>query len=385
MSEQKMECCGECCGEQCNDQCCGGNCCGDKCCGDKCCGNGCCGDNCCKDNCCQDGCCCHEEEEEDEEITPLVEEQQFPKTIIQEGRGYEKPSDDCLVVVDYVMKMGETVIEQQNDLTYKVGDMPVICDGFEKAVESMKSNEICEFTLEPKDAFGAEGDKARNIPGNTPISFRVTLKKMEPVPTPFTIAPENIVSHAESKKAHGNEMVKRKLHKRALRCYLRGLDYLDNDYRIPEDHKENAKKVQTLLFSNAAAMYLHLKEYYKVIEYAEKVLENESGNLKAFLRRGKANLELGHIEKAQKDFDEVLKIDPNNKEVKVEMSNIKRKQQLEDKKDKQRYAKMFGALGSLSDVDAEQKKRQEEIEERRKKEWEEIKRKQEEAEKKEEK
>ena len=124
-------------------------------------------------------------------------------------------------------------------------------------------------------------------------------------------------------------MVKRKLQKRALRCYLRGLDYLDNDYRIPEDQKENAKKIQTLLFSNAAAMYLHLKEYLKVIEYTEKVLANDSGNLKAFLRRGKAHLELGHIEKAQVDFDEVLKIDPENKEVKIELNGIKRKQQLE--------------------------------------------------------
>lgn len=376
MSAEEVKCCGtECCGEQCSDQCCGNKCCEEECCGKQCCGDQCCGNNCCGDNCCNDNCC-----EDDEEFEPLVEEDAFPKTIIQEGRGYEKPSDDCLVVVDYVMKMGETIIEQQTDFTYKVGDMPVICEGFEKGVESMKSNEICEFTLEPKDAFGVEGDKTRNIPSNAEITFRVTLKKMEPVPTPFTIAPEDIVKHAENKKLHGNEMVKKKLHKRALRCYLRGLDYLDNDYRIPEDQKENAKKVQTLLFSNVAAMYLHLKEYYKVIEYAEKVLTNDSTNLKAYLRRGKAYLENGHIEKAQKDFDEVLKIDPQNKEVKNEMMNIKKKQQLEDKKDKQRYARMFGALGSLSEVDAEQKKRQEEIEERRKKEWEEIKRKQEENE-----
>ncbi|EKE42122.1 hypothetical protein ENUP19_0158G0010 [Entamoeba nuttalli] len=371
-TEKKCECNGEHC--ECGDEHCeckDGHCgCKDGHCG---CESGHCG--CGDEHCgCEDG---HDEEPMEEEV-----KESFPKTVEVEGTGYEKPTDDCLCTVDYTMLDGDRVIEEKTDFKFKVGDMPVICEGFEKGIESMKLNEKCTFTLKPEDAFGSCGDKERNIEPNKEITFKVTLKGMEPVPTPFTIAPENIVKHAEEKKAQGNEMVKRKLQKRALRCYLRALDYLDNDYRIPEDQKEAAKKIQTILFGNISAMHLHFKEYDQVIEYTDKVLAVDAENLKALLRRGKAYLEKGQVEKAESDFNKVLSIDPNNKEVKYEMSGIKRKRMEEEKNDKRRYAKMFSALGSLGEVDEEQKKLQEAQEEQRKKEWEEIKKKQEEEEKK---
>ncbi|ELP93488.1 FK506-binding protein, putative [Entamoeba invadens IP1] len=324
------------------------------------------------DACC--GSCCHDHDDAQDE--PIVQEPsvpQFPKTVEKEGTGYEKPLDDCVCVVDYTLSLGDKVIESKNDFKFVIGDLPVICDGFEKGVESMKLNEVCSFTLKAEDAFGDEGDKTRNIPPKAEVSFKVTLKSMESVPSPYTIAPENIVKHAEQKKIQGNELVKRKMQKRALRCYLRGLEYLDNDYRIPDDQKEASKKIQLILYSNVSAMYLHLKQYDSVIEYCDKVTASDEKNLKALLRRGKAYLEKLQVEKAQVDFNKVLEIDPNNKEVKLEMSQIKKKQVEADKKDKQRYARMFSALGSLSQVEEEQKKRQEAYTEKAKKEWEQLK------------
>lgn len=270
------------------------------------------------------------------------------------------PTDDCKCVVDYTMSVDGKVVEEKKDFHFVIGDEPVICDGFEKGVESMNLGEICTFTLEPKYAFGEQGDASRNIPANTPVTFHIELKAMEQVPTPFTIAPESIVKHAEDKKVQGNALVKKQMHKRALRCYMRALDYLDNDYRIPEDQKEAAKKIQNILYLNAAAMHLHLKEYPKVIEFADMVLKADDKNLKAYLRRGKAHIELKQLSAAEADFLKALDLDPSNGDAKNGMAIINRAKAEETKKDKQRYAKMFSALGSLSDDEPKKEVKMEE-------------------------
>ncbi|KAL7715467.1 peptidylprolyl isomerase [Entamoeba marina] len=311
--------------------------CGDECCDDNC--DHC--DHCEDDNCGHCDCGCEGDNGEDDIMSEEDEVEEFDKEVITEGTGYEKPIDDCVCIVDYTITVHDETVEEVKDFTFTVGDVPVICSGFEKGVESMKLNEVC-----------TSGSVEHHVGSNEVVNFKVTLKSMKPVPSPFTIEPENIVAHAQKKKAQGNELVKKQLHERAIRAYKRALDYLDNDYRIPEDFKTESKNVQTLLYSNIAAMYLHLKQYKEVVEFAGKALENDGDNVKALMRRGKAQLELGFVEEAEQDFN--------------------KKKALEDKKDKQRYAKMFGALGSFDEIDQQREKQKELEEQQRKEEWEKI-------------
>ena len=369
------KCCGKCCGD-CDKKCCDDcdkkceGCCGDHgCCEEKECGDACCGGH-CGDHCCG-GSDDMPDLEDDEEMPDYADN--FEKTIEVEGTGYEKPTDDTTVKVDYEMKVGDKVVESKTDFEFVIGDVPVICDGFEKGVESMKLNEVCSFDLAPEEAFGAAGCPERGISPNETVSFKVTLKEMKSVPTEYTIAPENIVAFAEQKKNQGNALVKKNLHVRAIRVYKRGLDYLENEFRIPEDQKENAKKVKVLLHGNIAAMYVHEKDWGKVVEYCEKVLKDDDKNWKAYLRRGKAFLERNETEKAEEDFTKVVELDAENKEAKALLAKIAHVRKMEEKKDKQRYAKMFKALGTFDEIDQKREKEEKEYKEKAKKEWDEEK------------
>jgi len=63
-----------------------------------------------------------------------------------------------------------------------------------------------------------------------------------------------------------------------------------------------------------------LENYRKVIDDASTAIELKPGYLKAYHRRGKAYHALEEYEKATKDYERILQDEPNNTEVKKDLT-----------------------------------------------------------------
>jgi tetratricopeptide (TPR) repeat protein len=137
-------------------------------------------------------------------------------------------------------------------------------------------------------------------------------------------------------KNQGNDAFKlgKKGYRDALEFYSKGLAIKANDV-----------KLNAILHVNRAAVNLELKNYRAVLNDCAEALKLEPENVKAFYRAAKACLALGKLEEALDAADCGLKIDPKNQGLKAEKDKIatklaEEKRKVEDKKKKEREAKM---------------------------------------------
>jgi FK506-binding protein 4/5 len=75
-------------------------------------------------------------------------------------------------------------------------------------------------------------------------------------------------------------------------------------------------------------------------------LEIDGKNIKALFRRGIAYSESGDWNEAKADFMKCLEMEPENKDVKKELTLLKRKIAEQNAKDKKAYAGMFEKLAA---------------------------------------
>ena len=73
--------------------------------------------------------------------------------------------------------------------------------------------------------------------------------------------------------------------------------------------------------------------------------------MKAYFRRGQARQLLQDYEEAIGDFQEVLKLEPQNKAAQKQLAVSKKKLKEEREKEKKIYANMFSSFGRDDDSD----------------------------------
>lgn len=73
--------------------------------------------------------------------------------------------------------------------------------------------------------------------------------------------------------------------------------------------------------------------------------------MKAYFRRGQARQLLQDYEEALGDYQEVLKLEPENKAAQRQLALSKKKLKEEREKEKKRYANMFSYLGKMDDTE----------------------------------
>ena len=76
------------------------------------------------------------------------------------------------------------------------------------------------------------------------------------------------------------------------------------------------------LMTNRALGLYRKGEYEKVVEDCERVIERESGNMKAIYRRGLGKMGMGKMKEALEDMRLVNQKDPHNKVVREKIKEI---------------------------------------------------------------
>lgn len=112
---------------------------------------------------------------------------------------------------------------------------------------------------------------------------------------------------AAVQKDRGNAYFKEGKYEAAVECYSRGME---------------ADSMNVLLPANRAMAFLKLERFKEAEEDCTKAITLDSTYSKAFARRATARVALGKLEEAKGDFQEVLKLEPGNKQALNELQKI---------------------------------------------------------------
>jgi len=87
----------------------------------------------------------------------------------------------------------------------------------------------------------------------------------------------------------------------------------------------------------------------KAVKMCTEALEVEADNVKAFFRRGVAQLRSGNFEASKTDLKHALSLDSTNKAVKVELARLKQKIIEAKKAERDTFGRMFKGAGTMYD------------------------------------
>ncbi|KAG7496750.1 RNA polymerase II-associated protein 3 [Solea senegalensis] len=108
-------------------------------------------------------------------------------------------------------------------------------------------------------------------------------------------------------KDRGNAYFKEGKYEAAIECYSQGME---------------ADNMNVLLPANRAMAFLKLEKHKEAEEDCTKAIYLDNTYSKAFARRGTARVALGKLEEAKQDFQEVLKLEPGNKQASNELQKL---------------------------------------------------------------
>lgn len=116
---------------------------------------------------------------------------------------------------------------------------------------------------------------------------------------------------AEEFKSQGNSYFVSLEYSKAIDCYTRCIDAIEN--HSSSKLIEKPLEMKMLIYSNRAQAYIKLKCYPKAFDDANKACTLDSSHIKSLGRRGTASYYLGKYKQARKDFISVLIKDGANK------------------------------------------------------------------------
>ncbi|KAH3766815.1 peptidyl-prolyl cis-trans isomerase FKBP4 [Pelomyxa schiedti] len=270
--------------------------------------------------------------------------------VLKEGEGWETPSDETVCTINYSAKIKETgrIFETKENFTFTIGEETVL-PGLEKAVESMKRGEVAIVTIMPQHAFGILGNSALSVAGTDVLEYEVTLVSFDKPKAPYQLAGPEQLEMAEKKRLEGNALYTQGKLARALKKYKKALECVDSDYKLSEEEKGKAKKLKVPCYLNIAACKLATKEWNEVLENCKKALDIESRNVRGLLRRGKAFSALDDWDSAERDFNEVLLIEPKNADALKELKLLKDKIARQNQRDRKAFAGLFSKMSRLEE------------------------------------
>ncbi|XP_051155654.1 peptidyl-prolyl cis-trans isomerase FKBP4-like [Leptopilina boulardi] len=258
------------------------------------------------------------------------------KIQLRKGIDMTSPNDGALVNVHLVGKCEDRLFEER-DVQFNLGegeDVGVV-KGVELALEKLKNGETARLKIKSKYAFGKSGKSEFNIPPDTDVVYEVELKSFEKTPDSWSMDNPQKIEQAKILKEKGTNYFKQNKFNIAIEMYRKINNYISYDKLFSDDSKIERDSILLATYLNLALCYLKIEQYNEAKEYCNKALEIDPSNEKALFRRGQAHLALASPEIAIKDFEQVVKIEPNNTAAVKQITacnNLKKKQLAAEKK-----------------------------------------------------
>ncbi|KAF7694224.1 RNA polymerase II-associated protein 3 [Silurus meridionalis] len=142
-------------------------------------------------------------------------------------------------------------------------------------------------------------EEAEKSESEVPLAEAVKPKQLEPE--------QQRQQEAAVQKDRGNAYFKEGKYEAAVDCYTKGM---------------KADDTNVLLAANRAMAYLKLERYAEAEEDCTKAIALDDTYSKAFARRGTARVALGRLSDAKADFEQLLKLEPGNKQAMNELKKL---------------------------------------------------------------
>ncbi|KAL0106891.1 hypothetical protein PUN28_015430 [Cardiocondyla obscurior] len=258
------------------------------------------------------------------------------------GESYANPEDGSIVKIHLVGKYNGEVFEDRDvEFTLGEGEIVGVVDGVEIALQRFLKGEKSRLFIKSKYAFKSQGKPEYNIPPNADIEYEVKLQDFEKETSVWSMKPAEKIEQAKMQKEKGTKYLKSDRINVAIKVYQKVSKYLNEGSDFTDDLKKERDSLLVAAHLNLALCYLKTNENILAKQECDQVLELDPKNEKALFRRGQAHLGLASPELAINDFQEVLKLQPNNTAAsnQVLICNSFIKKQLT--KEKKLYANMF--------------------------------------------
>ncbi|XP_015783502.1 AH receptor-interacting protein [Tetranychus urticae] len=147
-------------------------------------------------------------------------------------------------------------------------------------------------------------------------------------------------------KEKGNQAFRQNDYSTACQLYEKALAILEQLIlkEKPGDEEWIAlDEMRIPFYSNLAQCRLNLTDYYAARRACDEVIKRQDKNVKAWFRRGKANLGIGEYDLAVADFEKVVSLDPNLQQTVAKyLAQVERERKLSIEKEKSIFAsKLF--------------------------------------------
>ncbi|KAG4131361.1 hypothetical protein ERO13_D09G201600v2 [Gossypium hirsutum] len=287
-------------------------------------------------------------------VSDITKDKKVSKKIVKEGEGYERPNDGTVVQVKLIGKLPDGTIfikkgYDEEPFEFKIDEEQVI-DGLDKAVKTMKKGENALITIQPEYAFGSSEShqELAVVPANSTVYYEVEMVSFVKEKESWEMDTPQKIEAAGKKKEEGNALFKAGKFERASKRYEKAVSFIEYDSSFNDEEKKQAKLLKVNCNLNNAASKLKLKDYKQAAKLCTKVLELDSGNVKALYRRAQAYMQLVDLDLAEADIKKALEIDPDNRDVKLEYRVLKEKIKEYNKKDAQFYGNIFAKMNKLA-------------------------------------
>lgn len=292
-------------------------------------------------------------------VSEVTTDKKVLKKILKEGEGYEKPNDGATVKVKLIGKLGDGTVflkkghDEEEPFEFKTDEDQVI-EGLDRAVVAMKKGEVALVTIAPEYAFGSTEAKHELavIPPNSTVYYEIELVSFVKDKESWDMNNQEKIEAAGKKKEEGNALYKLGKYAKASKRYEKAAKFVEYDSSFSEEEKKESKVLKITCNLNNAACKLKLKDYKQAEKLCTKVLELESGNVKALYRRAQAYIQTADLDLAELDIKKALEIDPVNRDVKLEYKILKEKVKEYNKKDAKFYGNMFAKMSKLEQLES---------------------------------
>ncbi|XP_077558971.1 FK506-binding protein 59kD [Haemaphysalis longicornis] len=272
------------------------------------------------------------------------------RSVITPGELYTNPKEGGTVKVHLKGTCDGRVFEERDvEFVLGEGETVGVVQGIEDGLLKFKKNEKSRLRIAPSKAFGAEGHADLGIPPNATVDYEVTLKAFENTKEAWEMETNEKIEQAEISKGKGTDFLKGEKYQLALAKYRRAVGLVEHEDNLQGEQKERRDAVMLALQLNMALCHLKMDDPIEAIRACDKALDIDPRSEKGFFRRGLAHFATKEYAQAQKDFEEVLKIDANNKAARNQLSicTVKLKQQLE--RERQMYKHIFSRMAAQAD------------------------------------
>eukprot|EP00696_Hemimastix_kukwesjijk_P000984 gnl/Hemi2/11272_TR3897_c0_g9_i1.p1 gnl/Hemi2/11272_TR3897_c0_g9~~gnl/Hemi2/11272_TR3897_c0_g9_i1.p1 ORF type:complete len:568 (-),score=226.28 gnl/Hemi2/11272_TR3897_c0_g9_i1:223-1830(-) len=214
--------------------------------------------------------------------------------------------------------------------------------GLDRAVHSMKKNEVAQVTVAPRHGYGAQGDQSLGVPPNATLEYEVELLDFVAGKETWDMTPQEKLADSVKTKDEGNVAFKAGRLERAIKLYRRALSRVEYDsHDDPAELKADMRASRLVCHSNLAACFMRQADYTEATRFITKTLELDPSNVKALFRRAQISSTKKNWDEAMVDLKRVRELDPNSVEAANEFRKVQQKIKEQEQKDRAIYSKMF--------------------------------------------